>query len=522
MKLSIYLFHDGATSFDGLIQAKHLGSGGNFQKLPKPKKLSYECEAYVQSSKARPPKWLSFLDKHFDLEKHKVVNTSSSFALLLKVDDRYFAVTFGFGFNALEKSKLEPHFGLKTSLNALDPNGVRTMGSRNIDLVTRQKQTHVNVGSPAHEFDLNFNLDWVHHVAGKPLSDSIGSKVSGTDSLSITCDCDVSSLDKKCRELLKLFKSGEYKKHFAYIDYIQPLARKNPKIALLEQELARIFAGRLVDKVAIAYPRPPDEDQVAKYLLSSGRNYEDVDDITLERVYDFATKFGISDPEKIKSIGLDSNNIQVTDDWSMRDLLVCEVDQGQDSFIFSSGKWFQADRNYIQKVRDDLAKIEDLTDALKLPPIGNKPEGAYNTLVAAKKNWLNLDKKTFQIKNTYDKIEVCDLVSPDRHMICVKKMRSSATLSHLFAQGSVSAILLRQHSEYKNQINKVVAAKWPQLSLDPSSPTPPTIVYAIPTEKAGPLHKSMFFFSAINLLDHARRVRTAGLNVAVCKVNYSV
>jgi hypothetical protein len=46
------------------------------------------------------------------------------------------------------------------------------------------------------------------------------------------------------------------------------------------------------------------------------------------------------------------------------------------------------------------------------------------------------------------------------------------------------------------------------------------VVYAIATRKAQPLSEGMFFFSLVNLMNHAATVRMTGCRVAVCKIEY--
>ena len=63
-------------------------------------------------------------------------------------------------------------------------------------------------------------------------------------------------------------------------------------------------------------------------------------------------------------------------------------------------------------------------------------EGDYNARVAGDKDWLLLDKALFIITGN-QKVEVCDMLTPDPWFLCVKKMSSSATLASL-AQAGVS------------------------------------------------------------------------------------
>ena len=46
-----------------------------------------------------------------------------------------------------------------------------------------------------------------------------------------------------------------------------------------------------------------------------------------------------------------------------------------------------------------------------------------------------------------------------------------------------------------------------------------TFVYAIATDKVEPLAKSLFFFSKVNLVTHARDIESRGFRVALAKID---
>ncbi len=127
-----------------------------------------------------------------------------------------------------------------------------------------------------------------------------------------------------------------------------------------------------------------------------------------------------------------------------------------------------------------------------------------------------MDKKNFAIGGPNQKIEICDLLTPAMQMLCVKKRTKSATLSHLFSQGSVSADLYRGEDTYRDRVHTVVRM---ELGADLDNiATEPTIVYVIATDRPGSVIDSLFFFSKVGLLAHARAVRRRGLKVGLLKI----
>ena len=82
-------------------------------------------------------------------------------------------------------------------------------------------------------------------------------------------------------------------------------------------------------------------------------------------------------------------------------------------------------------------------------------EGNYNERVSKTLKYYLLDKMLIKSTQTTSPIEVCDLLTSDSQFIHVKHRKgNSAGLSHLFAQGSVSADLILGDKEFRKSIRK--------------------------------------------------------------------
>ncbi len=526
MKLSIYLFRSDVKSFDGLIQDKHLSGSAKYRELAlrKNKTLPFTCQAYVQSNKQTEPKWAGFLGGHFDMSKVDLVNATSSFVLLLKASNRYFAVTFGYGFTALDRSRIEPRFGLMVALNELAANEIRTLDTHTSDIVTRQRRTHVSVASPVSEFGINTNIDWVRFVSGKPSTASLAKNVSGADSLAINCDCQLQDVAGKCKELLKRFSSTDYQKKFPFVDHFQPVPKDDPVTNVLEAALDTAIANRSTERISVTYPdlTLTDNDQLAVYRMGCGHTQRDVEEVTLQDVYSFFHDDvpGDKSLDQVWIIGLNDQDAAVSKKYKLRDYFVFETDHDGHTYLLSLGHWFRVNKDYIAEVRKRVAALPDVSQALAPVPIKHgEDEGDYNARLATDKGWLLLDKANFHV-GSYDKIEICDVLTKDRQFISVKKMKSSATLSHLFAQASVSASMLRRSPDYMATVLKQAGKQWSAVRKDADWAKQGTFVYAIPTEKAGTLSDCMFFFSQVNLLEHVETIKLANYDVALCKIEY--
>lgn len=521
MKLSVYLMRDSVRSFKDILLEKVFRGGDKFVRLPpSAESLPYPCEAYIQVNKGRRPKWESFLRTAFQTSKLRMLNQSSSFVLLIKAHKRFFAVTLGFGFSAINPAVIEPRFGLMVAANWLTRlHGIEATA---IDRASSNKKLYAASARPIRELDLNPNVDFIRRMEGNLPTNPTARRITGCDSCCITTNCDIESLGSVCKELFDRFASTDYKSSYAFLDNLVPLGRHDARIPEMEHELIERLKRKSKDRLSIACPEMPDEERLQHYRISCGASAQ-LDELTLEGIYEFIDDNQIEvNPNKIHVVGIGNDDSPVTRKRSLRDYLAAEIQINKDTFIFCNGEWFLAEADYVQKVRDEVASLPDLTATLRLAPIRNgESESQFNERIASVNDLLLMDKANFRIGGSFDKVEVCDLLSENRQLIFVKKMESSSTMSHLFAQGSVSAQLLRTDESYRINFNQCATSEWPLFSaIDDSDFSNLTVVYAIATRKTEPLAEGMFFFSLVNLLNHVRTIRGTGCKVGLCKIEY--
>jgi uncharacterized protein (TIGR04141 family) len=359
-------------------------------------------------------------------------------------------------------------------------------------------------------------MDSVRALKGRPSSADFARTLSGSDPAAITCDADLDSLPEKLRELIEAYGSDAYKADYGFIDYTQPLNRKDSRIKKLNGLRDQMFQTRKEQRIALALPEIQDASVETYHVFYQKHSFELLE-LSLHDLYREldAVGAGLAVPDNIRVVGVDDGGGQVTESRSLRDFIVCEVDLGKEHFVYSLGGWFQLDRDYVESIKKQIRLIPDLTATLDFPRMKvGEHEGPYNDRVAIAKSWQNLDKDFFRIRS-YDKVEVADHLTPANEFIAVKKMTSSATLSHLFSQGSVSAQLLRGNVEYREKVEQIGKSMNPEYVIE--SPTP-TFVYAIATEKPGGLVDSLFFLSLVNLADRAQVIRGFGYKVGICRI----
>ncbi|MDC5229386.1 TIGR04141 family sporadically distributed protein, partial [Acinetobacter baumannii] len=131
-------------------------------------------------------------------------------------------------------------------------------------------------------------------------------------------------------------------------------------------------------------------------------------------------------------------------------------------------------------------------------------ESAYNERVASSLSYHLLDKKLVKCSKTTSPIELCDLLTNDKQLIHVKHRKGgSAGLSHLFAQGSVSAEVMLGDRAFRTQARKVLRKIAPDVDklipMDGLKSADYEIVFLILGDDNANVKKNLPFFSKVNL-----------------------
>lgn len=530
MKLSYYLFNDNVRDFDQMILTDKVNEANNYFELqPREVERDFDFRVYIQRNRTKEPKWISFLVDDLEIpDREEIKNTVNSFVVLIRVvkdeESYFFSVTGGFGFTAINKNNLENSFGLKVALNTIDAKELKVFDVRNIDLKTKQKRVLFNKGSELGEFDLDFEQDLINLVSGKSRNEEIGTSVKGSvSSLSINSDVTFSRLGEKCRQILDLFLSEDYKESFGFIDNIKTV--KDPEVtSRLNQNLYRSLIDRETHYLTLAYPDMIEYDKCSQYQIKKGYKKIDTEEVTLQNLYSLLDEEIVFDSpdhiSKIKIIGFDDAGSPVTTAVSLNHFIVYQTQIEDNTYILSLNNWYKIDQDYLTKVQNDVMEIPLIEDAEFLSAIElDESEGSYNER-QNEEYFICLDKQNFQVPNSRSRIEVCDLLSKDKHFVCVKKETRSATLSHLFAQGSVSMLLLREYAEYRKYLVDIASAKFPEAGFTevdfPYSEC--TLIYAISSSRAEDIRIVLPFFSKVNLLHHTNLIKRLGVNVRLFKI----
>lgn len=522
MKLNIYLMDESVKQPESALLREKLSEEPAYKRLDTRNNLQYQIDAYLQEETVRTPEWVDPIAEYYVIDKNSVKNRSNSLVLLIAVEGRIFAITYGYGYTALNKQKIEFNFGLKAALNAVDPEKLRSVASRNMDMSTKQTLVVSNLDSLVHEFKFQPDSDMVRMVSGIPINLEIGSKISGSDSIVINTKLDLQNLYRLCQELFELYQSENYKHSFSFIDHVR-LVKEEDLLAELNKNFDAQFEGGNAHSIVFSNPEISEFEVIDTYELRYNRNKITLSELDSSLIFTELQNNGnfSKKAEDIKIVAMGSDGTYVGKKENLRKFAVFETDHEGKKYILMVDKWYEVDKNFYDEITRRLSGIEEIETKGYLPimPSGMN-EGTYcSDVVPMTLPYACLDTNLFRGLSD-SKVEVADLLTPNKDLICVKKYdKSSKPLSHLFNQAKVSARMFVRERDYRKFVSEqaITSGKISDFSPDINRQEL-RYVLAIAFEKEGKVVELLPFFSKITLLDTLDTLADLGFRVAVTRI----
>ncbi|MHA6897035.1 TIGR04141 family sporadically distributed protein [Ralstonia pseudosolanacearum] len=513
--LTIYLIRDAKLKDEQIVKTDRA-------KPPVDLKIS-EGTARLYAKKSSSPKlpdWAPFLVRNQNVPAGFFEgNRSEGAVLLVRHAGAIFALSFGMGYHLINIDLADRDFGLRVTLNSVDPQKLRSLDKASHEL----NPLHIRSQSSrdADIFDLNIDpeLDMVHAVTGTSEVALFGEQISGRDALTINPPATLDDLPKILAETLAR-RNKPLPERFAWIDNVHRV-RDPTTIACLDDALTDALQS---------VPRPENlwlgEPEIVDWETQTGYSFDQRSKtarhytLELDRLIDYIVERGDKPSATLlRSISVHVNdaNYRSIKSWAAYRCIYAELPMGNETYILRNGLWYEVSRKFVDEIDVHFRWLE--TEPARMPIYKHANEALYNESVASENaGYELLDKKIISFGNAYDKIEFCDLVRDGRDLIHVKLYRSSATLSHLFAQGSVSAETFMRHSGFRVKLNEKLPAS---IKLGDPHARPKAenyrIVYAIATTKNLP--KDLPFFSKITLKNAIISLNGLGFGVALARID---
>jgi uncharacterized protein (TIGR04141 family) len=488
------------------------------QHYPLTEGSPFKGEIVIGPTQENEPRWVNLLRSGSAKPIHKLKNTSSRALLLLHSDKRLFAVSFGYGRYMLKESAYHRDFGFRTTVNIVDPDKLRSIDASKLEELTIHTTTQASRISPFGTFGVDVLNDLMRAVTGEPSDPRFGKTISGRDCAVINVKLDFNDIADKVHLLFQGYQSDRYKARFDWIDNLA--AERDPStLRQLDALLLNALTSKDTSKMHVAPPEAVDWADIEGLGFSKKPDQLNLDPNPEELISSFGgpSEITIEQLKRKRLYVKYASSDALVPQWSAYRCIVHEASLNQSVYVLTLGDWYRVESSFADSIRNFVRALPDCSLAFPVHGRGST-EDAYNRRVASTgPGMISLHGKTLKCESARTPIEVCDLFSRDGQLIHVKKKDASSTLSHLFAQGRISASSLLRDAELRKSFRDVLGAAGfnpdPLIPIDRLDPSKLEVVFAVIDGSTRPLHESLPFFSLLNLRQAAEFLTPLGFRV---------
>ncbi len=484
---------------------------------------------FVKITTEKKPTWSNFTENITGSTLDELSNRSSSAVLIIKAQDNTMAFTFGYGRYLIDTKYFVHDFGIKTALNTLKHDSLRSVDIFTLDDQAVQKKSQATREADVSVFGIDISKDVLRAVTGSP-KDGVNLKnVSGGDSVfSFGLEIDVNEISSLVTLLSSYYDNTSYKGGFSWVDNIRRV-KEPSEISDLDDHLIAKLKTKSMD-VCITIPELAQWDTIWGFSFTRSKNSVNP---TIE-VSDYYVSLDVNavTVDSIKRDRLFVYDIHENEtEHKIYKCIYFEHKIANKSYVLFSGAWYEIDDSFMSRIDSVLSQIE--ITQLPFPTVHTwtetidgktkdkiESEGDYNERAAKDFSYHLLDKKLIKSNRTTTSIELCDLMTDNKQYIHVKHRKGgSAGLSHLFAQGSVSAEILLGDKEFRIATRRVLkgvsAGLQDSVPLDNFKSDGVEVIFLILGEDSSTLLKNLPFFSKVNLSKAYESLTQRGFDVKI-------
>ncbi|MDU6606278.1 MAG: TIGR04141 family sporadically distributed protein [Streptococcus salivarius] len=445
---SIYLLKDGYNANNSLKQDHGLQSNFHAQSLPAGSSL------FISDKIETIPWWVDY----FNISGN-ITQKNKGALIFLPVKGRVFALCFGHVYHNLLDVSYEYDFGLRVTLNSLDPKELKSA-----DIVdpgaARRKRTQLPITNDLTYLDFDSNSEILKSLTGKVKEEhsKLFSNATGSASLKVGLKTAPEKLNEICEKLIDLYISDDYLEAFPNIQKISP--EKDPaRVKELDNFLLESFK-RKDENLELAIPDIVDyRDNIYCTFKGIHKTLHIYSDINIENLYDYiGDKLGNITLDDLKKLSMDLCNTEglTTHSFSVYRCMIFDktINNGDQTNIYHmcDGDWYKVDADYLQELSDYIngkcipSPLPDYDhDIVSANQTRSYSEAQYNSAIPVLLNEFICLDQTDISPDGYSQIEPCDLITYENNLCVfyhIKISSRSSQLSHLFNQGSNSIELL--------------------------------------------------------------------------------
>ncbi|HEP7865718.1 TPA: TIGR04141 family sporadically distributed protein, partial [Pseudomonas aeruginosa] len=310
---------------------------------------------YVKRATEKKPNWSDIADEIAGQTVADIGNKSSSAVLFIRVDNDVFAIAFGYGRHLIDLSFFVQDFGLKTALNTLDHESLRSVDIHTLDDQPVQKKSQATRDSEISVFGIDISKDILRAVTGTPKTGVEFKNISGGDAMfSFGIEMEIGDLTDIARTLKSQYQKNDYKTNFLWVDNVRKVKEKS-QIDHFDAILLAAIKAR-DSNLVLTLPEIEKWDSIAGFSFTRTKSNQTPTistDLYLANID--ASKVSI---ESIKRDQLHVFDIHDNEfSHSIYKCIYYEVSEANKTTIIFGGTWYEIDNSFMARTNASLTQI---------------------------------------------------------------------------------------------------------------------------------------------------------------------
>ena len=460
--------------------------------------------------------------------------------IMIAVDGVTYALGYGAGHRLVADELKDQRFGLRFAVRRVNPREIQDLVRRRPGARGRTDSTVIPGGSPVWALGVMEYAEIVRRLGGPvtglnvafSAQDSRPVRAEGSVGLRMHFGVKPEDLVADIREIARVCAEENPHPALEFVEHIQPVADQRTT-GELEAHLDALLGGAdpdgefvpVVPTCALAEFADARAFVIAiGSVASSPVSYLEAEDFLRRTRLQHAGRRIAALRQGRVTMYADERCQDRLDSVSAAKWVEASVSLGARRFFLLDGEWYEIGAAYVRAMRTEIAGLFGNAPTLDLPPwrLGlDHKERDYNLSVPVlRAGYICLDRD--DVRNplgTTSSLEICDLLGPDDELVHVKHASGSTPLSHLFAQGLVSAQSLLMSADVRKEFAAKVTAAGRGRTVAEDF-TPKKVVYAILLKDGQELTpETLFPFSQVTLAHAARILRSHQIDVEVIGIS---
>lgn len=405
-------------------------------------------------------------------------NVTAAAVLIISDEDNgdtAFAMTYGMGYQLLDRAKIDPGFGMRIAARTISPEEIRSITRTELDYRSKTDRSSIPAGDVLRGFGISDYGEIITRLSARARLPSlkVGDKpitVRAADSLSVPIGSTAQTLVSDLDAIAEALKS-DAKPELRDLEQFVPV--KNPELIKdLDSQLNSALTAANPKRLALGWPHEKLDDNGTpsshKMSGTGKRKVMPVDDLP---ELDEIVKTLRSKNEKNPLDAAKSIKIQLFRDADGEDRisapipakhwLMFEVNQDDKRYCHMDSRWYAMDTDYARRLQRHVEQIFERPAVVKMPDWNvdtYRDESKYNQMAAQQLQGIMLDREPIQTTQHPRGFEACDIIAPKGVFIHVKHIPKSSAASHLVAQATVATDALRYDEEARKSLQKRIDA----------------------------------------------------------------